>query len=199
MFTEYEAINQQQRGTKYYWVKEQMRVPIKDIIRVDTLNIIGKGFAISQDPRLYANVEEPYLMVEDCGLGCSAKLYSEDKSIAKTKLKELWDSYLDCKYRGRLDNTAAIRPQTTPEAEIRCRASRDDGHLSGPHNVPRLSGGGGNSAGGCRYVALSKAMVVSCCSSGADVASPSDTGARSPFHRGVPLSGSSDADAAGRV
>ncbi len=99
VFTEYEAINQQQGGWKYYWIKEQVRVPIFDIVRVDTLKIIGKGFAIFQDPSLYANVKEPYLMVEDCGLGCSAKLYSEDKSIAKTKLKELWDRYLDCKYR----------------------------------------------------------------------------------------------------
>jgi hypothetical protein len=38
-------------------------------------------------------------MVEDCGLGCPAKLYSEDKSIAKAQLKELWQAYLDCKYR----------------------------------------------------------------------------------------------------
>lgn len=103
VFTEYEAIDQQQSGMKYYWVKEQVRVPIKNILRVDTLKIIGKGFAISQDPGLYANVEEPFLTVEDCGLGCSVKLYSEDKSIAKTKLKELWDRCLDCKYRGRLE------------------------------------------------------------------------------------------------
>jgi hypothetical protein len=99
VFTEYEAINQQQGGWKYYWIKEQVRVPIINILRVDTLKIIGKGFAIFQDPGLYANVKEPYLMVEDCGLGCSAKLYSEDKSIAKTKLEELWDRYLDCKNR----------------------------------------------------------------------------------------------------
>jgi len=99
VFTEYEAINQQQAGWKYYWIKQQVRVPIIKILRVDTLNIIGKGFAIFQDPGLYANVKEPSLMVDDCGLGCSAKLYSEDKSIAKTKLKELWDKYLDCKYR----------------------------------------------------------------------------------------------------
>ena len=99
VFTEYEVINKQQVGWKYYWIKEQVRVPIINILRVDTLQMIGKGFTIFQDPSLYTNVKEPYLMVEDCGLGCSAKLYSEDKSIAKTKLKELWDGYLDCKYR----------------------------------------------------------------------------------------------------
>ena len=99
VFTEYEVINKQQVGWKYYWIKEQVRVPIINILRVDTLQMIGKGFTIFQDPSLYTHVKEPYLMVEDCGLGCSAKLYSEDKSIAKTKLKELWDRYLDCKYR----------------------------------------------------------------------------------------------------
>ena len=99
VFTEYEVINKKQVGWKYYWIKEQVRVPIINILRVDTLQMIGKGFTIFQDPSLYTNVKEPYLMVEDCGLGCSAKLYSEDKSIAKTKLKELWDRYLDCKYR----------------------------------------------------------------------------------------------------
>ena len=99
VFTEYESISQQQGGWKYYWIKEQVRVPIINIFRVDTLKIIGKGFAIFQDPGLYANVKEPYLMVEDCGLGCSAKLYSEDKSIAKNNIEELWDRYLDCKYR----------------------------------------------------------------------------------------------------
>lgn len=105
VFKEYETINQQQGGWKYYWIKEQVRVPIINIVRVDTLQIIGKGFAIFQDPSLYANVKEPYLMVEDCGLGCSAKLYSEDKSIAKTQLKELWDRYLDCKYRYRSETS----------------------------------------------------------------------------------------------
>jgi hypothetical protein len=99
VFTQYEVINQQQGGWRYYWIKEQTRVPISNILRIDTLKILGKGFAIFQDPALYANVKEPYLMVEDCGLGCPAKLYSEDKSIAKAQLKELWQAYLDCKYR----------------------------------------------------------------------------------------------------
>ena len=57
------------------------------------------GFAIYQDPGLFANVKEPYLLVEDCDLGCSAKLYSEDKSITKPKLKELWDKHLNCPSR----------------------------------------------------------------------------------------------------
>ena len=99
VFTQYEVINQQQGGWRYYWIKEQTRVPISNILRIDTLKILGKGFAIFQDPALYENVKEPYLMVEDCGLGCPAKLYSEDKSIPKAKLKELWQTHLDCKYR----------------------------------------------------------------------------------------------------
>jgi hypothetical protein len=99
VYKDYETINQQHYGLIYFWIKKQVQVPIKDILRVDTLNIIGKGFAIYQDPRLFANVKEPYLLVEDCGLGCLAKLYSEDKSITKSKLKELWDKYLNCQSR----------------------------------------------------------------------------------------------------
>jgi hypothetical protein len=99
IYTAYETVGQQPDGTEYYWIKEQEQVSLNHILRVDTLNIIGKGFTISQDPALYANVKEPYLMVEDCGLGCPAKLYSENPSVTKEELQELWDTYLDCKFR----------------------------------------------------------------------------------------------------
>jgi hypothetical protein len=99
VYTDYETVEQQPGGSQYYWIKEQEQVPLSHILRVDTLNIIGKGFVIYQDPAVYANVKEPFLMVEDCGVGCPAKLYSEDPSITKEELQELWDMYLDCKYR----------------------------------------------------------------------------------------------------
>ena len=99
VYTDYETIKDHPAVGEFYWIKEEKQIPINTILRVDTLNIIGKGFAIYQDPALYANVKEPYLLVEDCGLGCYAKLYSEDPSVTKEKLQELWDKYLDCKYR----------------------------------------------------------------------------------------------------
>jgi hypothetical protein len=96
--TEYETINEQ-TGSVYYWIKQEVRVPIADILRIDTLGSIGEGLTVYADPRPYLRVEEPYLMVDDCGLGCPAKLYSEDKSLAKVELGDLWDKYLDCRYR----------------------------------------------------------------------------------------------------
>ncbi len=99
VYTDYETIKEHPAIGEFYWIKEEKQIPINTILRVDTLNIIGKGFVIYQDPALYAHVKEPYLMVEDCGLGCLAKLYSEDTSLTKEALQELWDQYLDCKYR----------------------------------------------------------------------------------------------------
>jgi hypothetical protein len=89
VYTEYEAVSRQPGEWKYYWIKKKVQVPVADILRVDTLTIIGKGFTIFQDPALYANVKKPYLLIEDCGLGCPAKLYSDDKSMAQETLQEL--------------------------------------------------------------------------------------------------------------
>ena len=99
VYTKYEKVGQQSDGSEFYWIKKEELVPLKDILRVDTLNIIGKGFAIYQDPSVYMNIKEPYLIVEDCGLGCPAKLFSEDTTVKKEELQALWDTYLDCKYR----------------------------------------------------------------------------------------------------
>jgi hypothetical protein len=99
VYTEHETVREQPDGSEFYWIKKQELVPLINILRVDTLNIIGKGFVIYQDPAVYINVKEPYLMVEDCGLGCLAKLYSEDRSLTKDQLQGLWDAYLDCEHR----------------------------------------------------------------------------------------------------
>ena len=112
VFTTYEAVNQQPTA-KYYWIKEQMKVPIINILRIDTLKIIGKGYAIFQDPALYSNIKEPYLIVEDCGIGCPAKLYSENKSITKAQLKKLWDKHLDCKHRNTPETTRRMNAVMT--------------------------------------------------------------------------------------
>jgi hypothetical protein len=99
VYTDYETIKEHLAEGDFYWIKKEKQIPINTILRVDTLNIIGKGFAIYQDPAVYANIKEPYLMVEDCGLGCPAKLFSEDTTVKKEELQALWDTYLDCKYR----------------------------------------------------------------------------------------------------
>ena len=99
VYTDYETIKEHPAEGDFYWIKKEKQIPINTILRVDTLNIIGKGFAIYQDPAVYANIKEPYLMVEDCGLGCPAKLFSEDTTVKKEELQALWDTYLDCKYR----------------------------------------------------------------------------------------------------
>ena len=99
VYTAYETVKQGPGGSEFYWIKKEELVPFMDILRLDTLKIVGKGFTICQDPALYANVKEPYLLVEDCGLGCPAKLYSANKSLTKEELQELWNQYLDCKFR----------------------------------------------------------------------------------------------------
>ena len=98
VYTEYEIIEKQPGSRKFYWIKEKVEVLLVNIVRVDTLKIIGKGFAISQDPAVYANVKEPYLMVETCGLGCPAKFFSEDPSITKEKLQEIGISTLTVRF-----------------------------------------------------------------------------------------------------
>lgn len=99
VYTGYETIKEHPAEGDFYWIKKEKQIPINTILRVDTLKIIGKGFAIYQDPAVYMNIKEPYLMVEDCGLGCPAKLFSEDTTVKKEELQALWDQYLDCKYR----------------------------------------------------------------------------------------------------
>ncbi|MBN1255813.1 MAG: hypothetical protein JXA50_11115 [Deltaproteobacteria bacterium] len=99
VYTYYKTITEHPAWSEFYLIKEEKQVPLNTILRVDTLKIMGKGFAIYQDPAVYADIKEPYLMVETCGLGCPAKLYSEDASITKEKLQKLWDTYLACKHR----------------------------------------------------------------------------------------------------
>ena len=47
VFTQYETINRQQHRMKYYWVKEQVREALKNILQVDTIEIID---SVSIDP-----------------------------------------------------------------------------------------------------------------------------------------------------
>ena len=62
---------------------------------VDTVEVIGKGVRIS-DPRKWLNLKEPYIAVEDCGLGCTVKMSSKDSDVTEDTLQRLWDQYFAC-------------------------------------------------------------------------------------------------------
>ena len=78
-----------------YWEKKIVAIPIEKIVKIETVGIIGKGLPIS-DPGPYLNVHEPFLLVNDCGLGCPVKLFSGNPDTTKAELKTIWDSHLNC-------------------------------------------------------------------------------------------------------
>jgi hypothetical protein len=80
---------------KFYVVSGIMECPLVEVSRIDTLAVIGKGIRIS-DPSRWLNLPEPYIVVEDCGLGCNVKMYSQDKDVTKDTLQKLWDQYFAC-------------------------------------------------------------------------------------------------------
>lgn len=80
----------------YFWVKDGEEIPLTQISSIETMNVIGSGHAVD-DPRPYQNVQEPFIVVEDCGLGCSVKLFSRDRTVTKVDLKRIWAGYLNCK------------------------------------------------------------------------------------------------------
>ena len=46
VYTDYETIKDHPTVGDFYWIKKEEFVPFMDILRLDTLKIIGKGFAI---------------------------------------------------------------------------------------------------------------------------------------------------------
>ncbi len=83
---------------KFYLLKGVKEYPLLEVSRIDTLEVVGKGFRIS-DPRKWLNLKEPYILVEDCGLGCNVKMYSKDRNITKEILQRLWDQHFACSKR----------------------------------------------------------------------------------------------------
>ncbi len=83
---------------KFYLLKGVREYPLVEVSRIDTLEVVGKGFRIS-DPREWLNLKEPYIVVEDCGLGCGLKMYSKDRNITKEMLQRLWDRHFACNKR----------------------------------------------------------------------------------------------------
>jgi hypothetical protein len=83
---------------KFYLLKGVKEYPLVEVSRIDTLDVVGKGFRIS-DPRKWLNLKEPYIVVEDCGLGCNVKMYSKDRDVTKEILQRLWDQHFACNKR----------------------------------------------------------------------------------------------------
>jgi hypothetical protein len=83
---------------KFYLLKGVKEYPLVEVSRMDTLEVVGKGFRIS-DPKKWLNLKEPYIAVEDCGLGCRVKMFSKDRNLTKEMLQRLWDQHFACNKR----------------------------------------------------------------------------------------------------
>ncbi len=97
--TAYEVFH---KGEDFYWLKGVTEYPLDEVAQLDTIRVVGEGFAIS-DPWRYIDLKEPVLTVEDCGLGCEAKFFSRDPGVTKETLQELWGRYLSCAARSTVD------------------------------------------------------------------------------------------------
>ncbi len=100
------------KGIDFYWIKDIAQFPLQQVLQIDTVEVLGQGYGIS-DPRPYLNLREPFIVVEDCGLGCEVKMYSKDSAIPKETLQKVWDQYFACNVRsaGNREARAKIRDE----------------------------------------------------------------------------------------
>jgi hypothetical protein len=100
------------KNTDFYWVKGASEYPLQQVLQIDTVEVLGQGYGIS-DPRTYLTLREPFILVEDCGLGCEVKMYSRDPKIPKETLQKVSDQYFACGVRSTVnqDIRAKIRDQ----------------------------------------------------------------------------------------
>lgn len=82
-------------GLSYFWVKDGLEIPLTKISSIKTVNVVGTGYAVD-NPHPYLNVQEPFIMVEDCGRGCAVKLFSRDLALGRDDLKRIWATSLNC-------------------------------------------------------------------------------------------------------
>ncbi len=94
----FKPVPESSEDAKFYLLKGVKEYPLLEVSRIDTLEVVGKGFRIS-DPRKWLNLKKPYLVVEDCGLGCNVKMYSKDMDVTKDTLQRLWDQHFTCSKR----------------------------------------------------------------------------------------------------
>ncbi len=100
------------KSIDFYWVKDTTEYPLQQVSQIDTVEVLGQGYGIS-DPRPYLNLREPFIVVEDCGLGCEVKMYSKDPTIPQETLQKAWDQYFACNVRsaGNREARAKIRDE----------------------------------------------------------------------------------------
>ena len=99
--SQYEMVNPTPASledAKFYLLKGVKEYPVVEVSRIDTLEVVGKGFRVS-DPGKWLNLKEPYIVVEDCGLGCKVKMVSKDRNLTKEMLQRLWDQHFACNKR----------------------------------------------------------------------------------------------------
>lgn len=99
----------------FYWVKDKTEFPLQQVLKIDTLEVLGQGIGIS-DPRTYLNLREPFILVEDCGLGCEVKMYSRNPVIPRETLQKAWDQYFACGLRSPL--TQEVRANIRDQFQI---------------------------------------------------------------------------------
>jgi len=90
------------KGIDFYWVKDIAEYPLSQVFRIDTLQVLGQGHGVS-DPQNYLNLREPFIVVEDCGLGCETKMYSRNPRVDKETLQRLWDQHFACGKRSEVN------------------------------------------------------------------------------------------------
>jgi hypothetical protein len=86
------------RDIDFFWMKDVHEYPLSELLRIDTVRFLGPGLPVS-DPTKYTALREPFLSVDDCGLGCEAKMHSKDPLVTRKMLKNLWEEYFKCSER----------------------------------------------------------------------------------------------------
>ena len=104
------------KGIDFYWVKDTSEYPLQQVLQIDTVEVLGQGYGIS-DPRTYLDLREPFIVVEDCGLGCGVKMYSKDPRIQIETLQKVWDQYFACGVRSVANQEVRARVQDQYQIE----------------------------------------------------------------------------------
>jgi hypothetical protein len=104
------------KGEDFYWMKGSLEYPLYQVLQVDTIRVLGQGYAVS-DPRKYLNLKEPFIPVEDCGLGCEVRMFSRDAGVTKEILQKLWDQYFACDKRSVVDQRERLKVQDQYQIE----------------------------------------------------------------------------------
>ena len=105
------------KGEAFYWVKGTSEYPLHQVLQADTVRFPGQGDAVS-DPRNYLNLKEPFITVEDCGLGCETKMFLRDLGVTKEILQKVWNQYFDCGKCSVVDQREMAKVQDRYQIEL---------------------------------------------------------------------------------